>query len=78
MLKQFQVMLYRLSQLILRNFEGKIYPYRIMCFNWMGRKHLILWNFFMTFLFSAQQVSTQSFLPFYFLRAVNELCPIQI
>ena len=68
-------MLYRLSQLILRDFEGKMYPFRILYFNWMGRKHLIFMEFFInTVLFSAQQVSTQSCRSvnaFCFLRAVN-------
>ena len=30
---------YRLSQLIHRNIEGKIHPFGIMYFNWVGRKH---------------------------------------
>ena len=31
--KYFLFMLYRLSRLILRNFEGKVYPFGIMCFS---------------------------------------------
>ena len=40
-------MLYRLGQFILRDFEGKLIPLGVMCFNWMGRKHFIFMNFFM-------------------------------
>ena len=34
--KMFHFMLYRLSQLNLRNFKGKKYPYAIMCFHLDG------------------------------------------
>ena len=54
-------MLYRLSQLILRNFEGAYVFYATMCSVWLGCKNLQnLWFFMTTVLFSAQQVSNQS------------------
>ena len=49
-------MLYQFSQLILRNFEGKIYLFGIMCFSLDGSYKLLNFMvFFMTtVLFSAQ------------------------
>ena len=39
-------MLYRLSQLILRKFDRKKYPFWILCFSRMGRKNLNFLKFF--------------------------------
>ena len=55
-------MLSRLSYVILRNFGGKLYPIRIVCFSLDGSSKTVdfLELFMTTVLFSAQQVLTLS------------------
>ena len=64
--KLFLFVLYRLSQLILRNSESKIYPFGIMCLKSDVSIFFFILRFFMTtVLFSAQRVYTQSLSPLF-------------